>query len=205
MEIWRNGPVEDMHASRRGPSDAAMFAESTELHARAFEVVRSDDQAMALLDFEDFLPERSRVWAGTGGRILRDLGYGQLGAYDRHVKDRVNALLSLRKHTCVANPWGAYLLGRAVTHGREHLGMPDWPKIVDRVRLLLEDPSHPAWRGAEKGERAVNRMPESTPPLKELTALLLERPALLPVEVLEWLSDHFFYCAGPPYSRFAWE
>ena len=29
-EIWRNGPVEDMHSSRRGPSDAAMFAESTD-------------------------------------------------------------------------------------------------------------------------------------------------------------------------------
>ena len=35
IEVWRNGPVEAMHASRRGPTDAAMFAESTALHNEA--------------------------------------------------------------------------------------------------------------------------------------------------------------------------
>jgi len=35
VEVWRNSPVEDMHSSQRGPSDAAMFAESTALHTKA--------------------------------------------------------------------------------------------------------------------------------------------------------------------------
>jgi len=32
IDVWRNGPVEDMHCGKRGPDDAAMFAESTALH-----------------------------------------------------------------------------------------------------------------------------------------------------------------------------
>jgi hypothetical protein len=26
VDVWRNGPVEDMHCGKRGPDDAAMFA-----------------------------------------------------------------------------------------------------------------------------------------------------------------------------------
>ena len=35
IDVWRNGPVEDMHCGKRGPDDAAIFAESTSLHDRA--------------------------------------------------------------------------------------------------------------------------------------------------------------------------
>lgn len=31
-KVWRSSPLEDMHASRRGPSDGEMFAESAALH-----------------------------------------------------------------------------------------------------------------------------------------------------------------------------
>ncbi|WP_159944025.1 hypothetical protein [Nocardiopsis sp. FR6] len=205
VEVWRNGPVENIHASRRGPSDAAMFAESTTLHARALDVIRAENKAIALLDFERVLRDRSRVWAGTGGKTLRDLGYGHLGAYDQHLKNRVDTLLALHDHTCVTDPWGVYLIRRAVTYGRNHLGMPNWPRIVERLRVLLEDPEHPAWCGDGRGEQAVSEMPKSTPHPEELTALLLTRPSILPVEVLEWLSDHFLFCAGPPYSPHGWE
>ncbi len=205
IEVWRNGPVENMHASRRGPSDAAMFAESTTLYVRALDIMRAEDQAMALLNFERFLLDRSRVWAGTDGKTLRDLGYGHLGAYDQHLKERVDTLLALRDHTCVTDPWDVYLVRRAVTYGRDHLGMPNWPRVVERLRVLLEDPDHPAWYGDGRGAQAVSEMPKSTPRPKELTALLLTRPDLLPVEVLEWLSDHFLFCAGPPYSHREWE
>ncbi|MFE9244970.1 hypothetical protein [Nocardiopsis sp. NPDC006938] len=205
IEVWRNGPVENIHASRRGPSDAAMFAESTTLHARALDVTRAEDGATALLDFERLLLERSRVWAGTDGKTLRDLGYGHLGAYDQHLKGRVDTLLALRDHTCVNDPWDVHLVRHAITYGRDHLGMPNWPKIVERIRVLFENPDHPAWHGGERGAQAVSEMPKSTPPPEELTASLMTRPSLLPVEVLEWLSDHFLFCAGPPYSFRGWE
>ena len=41
---------------------------------------------------------------GTGGKTLRDLGYGFLGQYRRHVKDHINRLLDLGHHTCIADP-----------------------------------------------------------------------------------------------------
>jgi hypothetical protein len=35
IDVWRNGPVEDMPCGKRGPDDAATFAESTSLHEQA--------------------------------------------------------------------------------------------------------------------------------------------------------------------------
>ncbi|WP_326550243.1 hypothetical protein [Micromonospora sp. NBC_01813] len=74
IEVWRNGPVEDMHAGRRGPSDAAMFAESTALHGEAVKALTAVNRAPGLIDFEEHLLDRtgrgrarvarhSRIWA----------------------------------------------------------------------------------------------------------------------------------------------
>lgn len=204
IEVWRNGPVEDMHASRRGPSDAAMFAESTALHEKAIEVLTAERVVYALFDFENHLLDRARPWAGTGGRTLRDLGYGFLGQYARHVKDRTNALASFTDHTCVQNPLEVYLVNRALGFGRAHKGMPRWPIIVERIGTLLTDPNHPAWHKDDLGARTLAEMPQQTPPLDQLTAILLTSPFTLPDEVLEWLSSHLLFCAGPPYSL-VWE
>lgn len=140
----------------------------------------------------------------VGGSRLRDLGRGLLGHYDRHVKDRTNALLSLVDHTCVREPLQVYLVSRALTYGRQHKGMPDWALIVKRIGILLADPSHPAWRELSRGTQALAEMPPMTPPFDQLTATLLTKPSTLPVDVLEWLSDHLLHCAAPPYSQ-SWE
>jgi len=58
IEAWRNGPVEDMHSARRGPGDAAMFAESTSLHGKALEALTAGNRAFGLLDFEAHLLDR---------------------------------------------------------------------------------------------------------------------------------------------------
>lgn len=202
IEVWRNGPVEDMHSGRRGPSDAAMFAESTAVHDEAVKALTADDRNSGLLDFEQHLLDRVRPWAGTGGRSLRDLGYGFLGQYNRHVRDRVNALMNLGDHTCVDDPLQVYLVPRALMYGRDHKGMPGWRVIVERVGLLLADPQHPAWRG--RGARAVAEMPPQVQSVQQLAATLLTNPSTLPVDVLEWLSDHLLYCAAPPYGRSRW-
>ena len=103
IDVWRNGPVEDMHCATRGPSDAAMFAESTSLYDRAVKALAAGDRPTGLLEFEDHLLDRGRPWAGTGGKTLKELGYGFLGQYRRHVKDHINTLLDLSHHTCVAD------------------------------------------------------------------------------------------------------
>ncbi|MDX2974693.1 hypothetical protein [Kribbella solani] len=124
--VWRNSPVEDMHAGRRGPDDAAMFATSTELQAAAAKALRKDNRAWGLLDFEDYLLDRDRPWPVTAGRNLQDLGYGHLGTYQRHVKEQINVLLGLTKHVCVEDPLATYLIPRAIMYGRFHKGMPGW-------------------------------------------------------------------------------
>jgi hypothetical protein len=133
IEVWRNSPVENMHASRRGPSDAAMFAESTALHTMAVTALTAPRRTARLLDFEEHLLDRNRPWAGTGGRTLPDLGYGNLGDYRRHVKDRINALMALTDHTCVPAPLETYLIARALMYDRNHKGMPGWLIVVHRI------------------------------------------------------------------------
>ncbi|MCK2214021.1 hypothetical protein MF672_009500 [Actinomadura sp. ATCC 31491] len=121
------------------------------------------------------------------------------------MKDRTNALMGLVRHTCVDDPLEAYLVNRALGFGLEHKGMPGWRVIVERIGILLADPSHPAWHGSERSERALAEMPPSTPPVDHLAKVLLSAPYKLPLEVLDWLSDHLLFCAGPPYSIFRWE
>ncbi len=198
IDVWRNGPVEDMHCARRGPGDAAMFAESTSLHDQAVKALSAGDRPTGLLEFEDHLLDRGRPWAGTGGKTLNDLGYGFLGQYHRHVKDHINTLLDLSGHTCVADPHEPFLITTALKYGRHHKGMPKWPVIVERIRILLADPAHPAWGKDGTGAQALAETPRETP--EGLTASLLTAPSSLPLTVLEWLSHHLLCCAAPPYS-----
>ena len=198
IEAWRNSPVEDMHASERGLDDAAMFAESTALHGKAVEALTADNRVFGLLGFEDHLLDRTRPWAGTGGRNLYDLGYGHLGEYKRHVKGRTNAMISLNEHTCVRDPLEPYLVNRAFLYGREHLGMPGWLLIVERIGALLTDPAHPAWR--DTGTEALAEMPEEARSAEQLSASLLSTPYKLPPDVLKWLSRFLLHTAGPPYN-----
>ena len=200
IEVWRNGPVEDMHAGRRGPSDAAMFAESTALHASAVTALTAPNRKVGLLDFEEHLLDRDRPWAGTGGRTLPDLGYGFLGDYRRHVKDRINALMALADHTCVPAPLETYLIPRALMRGRDHMGMPGWLAIVHRIGVLLADPDHPQWRDDRRGYQALDELTAQVTSIGDLTAILLTNPSNLPQDVLDWLSDHLLYSAGPPYG-----
>ncbi|OLZ44684.1 hypothetical protein BS329_35865 [Amycolatopsis coloradensis] len=202
IEVWRNGPVEDMHAGRRGPSDAVMFAESTALHDVAVAALTAENRNFGLIDFEEHVLDRARPWAGAAGRTLQDLGYGFLGQYARHAKDRTNALMGLGDHTCVDDPLQPYLVRKAVMYGADHKGMPAWPLVVGRIGLLLSNPDHPAWRRSGRGRQALAEMPPQVQSICQLTEALVTSPSTLSVEVLEWLSGHFLYCAAPPYSGF---
>jgi hypothetical protein len=200
IEVWRSGPVEDMHAGRSGPGNAAMFAESTALHAFAVIALTAPNRKTGLRDFEAHLLDRERPWAGTGGRTLPDLGYGFVGHYRRHVKDRINELMALADHTCVPAPLETYLIPRAFMRGLDHKGMPGWPVIVDRIGVLLADPDHPRWGDDRRGHQALEELPAQVTSVGDLTATLLTNPSLLPQDVLEWLCRHLLYSAGPPYG-----
>ena len=184
VELWRNGPTESMHSNQRGPSDAAMFAESTDLQIQAVHALASPHRAIELLNFERHLLDRERPWAGTGGRTLRDLGYGHLGDYARHVKGRTNTMLGLvANHTCVDDPLEGHLVNTALMFGRNHKGMPGWTVIVKRIGILLEEPDHPAWRDNTRGVEVVTQMPPEIASIDTLIAALLDRPSYLSDEV----------------------
>jgi hypothetical protein len=94
--VWRNSPLEDMHAGGGlrglGPSDGEMFAESVALHRAAKAALPEE---FGLLEFEDHVLDRHRPWA-AGRRTLQEMGYGSLGAFTKHVRGRTNALLAIR-------------------------------------------------------------------------------------------------------------
>lgn len=62
-KAWRNSPVEDMHANRRGPSDGEMSAESVALDRVAADALANRTDR-PLLEFERHLLDRTRPWAG---------------------------------------------------------------------------------------------------------------------------------------------
>jgi hypothetical protein len=190
-----------MHAGRRSPDDAAMFATSTALHDEAVKALTAPDRVGGLLSFEDHLLDRGRPWPGTGGQTLTDLGYGHLGAYTRHVKEQTNLLITLARHTCVDDPLTTWLIPTALSYGRDHKGMPGWATIVKRIAVLLTEPDHPTWPDPESAVRALRDLPPHTLPIEQLTTRLLAAPATLPEPTLRWLSKHFLYCAAPPYSN----
>lgn len=188
--VWRNSPLEDMHAGGglrgRGPSDGEMFAESVALHRVAKAALPRE---FGLLEFEDHLLDRRRPWA-AGGRTLQEMGYGSLGAFTKHVRGRTNALLAIR------DDGYRLLLGYLILvtrlYGRDHYGMPRWTAIAGSVRELLLTPEHPAWLGdspRQAHDTALAVAPSGTPLPDALHRVLLDGPDTLPLPVLDWLAD----------------
>lgn len=190
--VWRNSPLEDMHAGGglrgRGPSDGEMFAESVSLHRIAKAAL---PRQSGLLDFEDHVLDRRRPWA-AGGRTLQDMGYGSLGAFTKHVRARTNALLAIRGDGY--RLLLGYLIMITRLYGRDHYGMPRWPAIAGSVRELLLTPEHPAWL-AQVRDTVLAVAPPGTPLPDALHRALLDGPDMLPLPVLDWLADRVMYPA----------
>jgi hypothetical protein len=195
-EVWRNSPLEDMHAGGGmrgcGPTDGEMFAESVALQRVGKAALPRE---YGLLEFEDHVLDRNRPWA-AGGRTLQEMGYGHLGAFRTHVRGRTNALLSLRRHGY--RLMFGYLVARTKFSGDDHYGMPRWPGIAVSVRELLLTPEHPAWLSdspTQRREEALAVAPTGTPPPDRLYRVLLDGPDKLPLAVLDWLTEQVMFNA----------
>ena len=190
--VWRNSPLEDMHAGGGlrglGPSDGEMFAESVALHRAAKAALPRE---FGLLEFEDHVLDRNRPWA-AGGRTLQEIGYGSLGVFTKHVRGRTNALLAIRDDGY--RLLLGYLIMVTRLYGRDHYGMPRWPAIAGSVRELLLTPGHPAWL-AQVRDTVLAVAPPGTPLLDALHRALLDGPDVLPLPVLDWLANRVMYPA----------
>jgi hypothetical protein len=181
--VWRNSPLEDMHAGKRGPSDGEVFAESVALQGVARAALIQGGSS-GLLAFEGHVLDRERPWA-AGGRTLQDMGYGHLGAFTRHVKQQIDVLMDIDEVYGKRTLHG-YLIMITAIYGRRHRGMPGWPGIVAGVRAVLENPEHPAWNG--HGRESITAAPAETPPPDQLCRILIDAPDKLPLSVFDWLT-----------------
>lgn len=143
LSVWRNGPIEDAHASRptsrrKALRDGTMFARNTWLTRQAFDVLGSDDP-FRLYTLEDLILDRDMVWPGCEG-TLKDFGWGFLGEIKKQAKQYIDMFRHFEKRL----PPDDFLLfagaPRIGTNSR-HYGMPKWPACVEAAmrRLRGED------------------------------------------------------------------
>lgn len=183
-KAWRNSPVEDAHASRRGPDDGQMMAESLHLHTVAHAELSRDASCSGLLAFERYVLDFERSWHGTA-RTVKDMLYGHLGEFRKHVKQQTNTLIGL------ANEGGSdVMLGFLCLftryYGRNHYGMPTWRSLVDASIDHLSHPTDPCWDG--RYHQAVQRLQAHFKgSWSELGKSLRERPQQLDPELLQAL------------------
>ncbi|MHB9864582.1 hypothetical protein [Streptomyces sp. YIM S03343] len=191
LSVWRNGPIEDAHASRptsrrKALHDGTMFARNTWLTRQAFDVLGSDDQ-FRLYELEDLVLDRDMVWPGCEGS-LTDFGWGFLGEIKKQVKQRIDMFRHFEKRL----PPEDFLVfagaPRIGTHD-DHYGMPKWPACVEAAMRRLCDEDEEFWH--TRGDLMTRIGPAPTPVTADLEAtrkLLLESPWELGAENLGWFA-----------------
>jgi hypothetical protein len=191
LSVWRNGPIEDAHASRptsrrKALHDGAMFARNTWLTRQAFDVLGSYDR-FRLYALEDLLLDREALWPGCDG-TLADFGWGFLGEIKKHVKQRIGMLRHFER---ILRPDDFLVFVGAPQIGTrdDHYGMPKWPACVDAAmrRLRGEDEDFlRTW-----GDLMIRIGPAPTAVTADLMTtgkLLLESPWELGAENLDWFA-----------------
>ncbi|MGI5405193.1 hypothetical protein ACQEV9_00205 [Streptomyces chartreusis] len=191
LSVWRNGPIEDAHASRptsrrKALGDGTMFARNTWLTRQAYDILGSDDR-FRLYRLEDLILDRDMIWPGCEG-TLTDFGFGFLGEIKKHVKQRIDMFTHFAKQL---QPDDFLLFAGAPRIGThdDHYGMPKWPACVEaavrRLQGVDEEFSH-AW-----GELMTRIGPAPTAVTEDLEAtrtLLLQSPWDLGAESLGWFA-----------------
>ncbi|MFI5966416.1 hypothetical protein ACIA8J_30190 [Streptomyces asoensis] len=189
--VWRNGPIENAHASRptsrrKALHDGTMFARNTWLTRQAFDVLGSDDQ-FRLYELEDLVLEREQVWPGCEGS-LADFGWGFLGDIKKHAKQRIDMLAHFEQRL---SPDDFLVFASAPWFGfrDDHYGMPRWPACVEAAagRLCGEDEEF--WRAEGDWMARIGPAPAAvTADLEATRELLLESPWELGAENLHWFA-----------------
>ncbi|MFC8131349.1 hypothetical protein [Streptomyces sp. NPDC057302] len=191
LSVWRNGPIEDAHASRptsrrKALPDGTMFARNTWLTRQAFDVLGSDDP-FRLYALEDLILDRDMVWPGCEG-TLKDFGWGFLGEIKKQVKQYIDMFRHFEKRL-PPDDFLVFAGAPRIGTSSRHYGMPKWPACVEaamrRLRGEDEDFLH------EWGDLMTRIGPAPAPVTADLGAirkLLLESPWELGDENLGWFA-----------------
>ncbi|MEV0281804.1 hypothetical protein AB0I22_36215 [Streptomyces sp. NPDC050610] len=176
-EVWREGPLDAIHAADDGPSDGEIFAQSVDLYrrARAALLAAQDNGPEALLAFVAVASDVSLPWAGGSRFALRTVSES-LTEFVQHIDDRVWFTAEVMRE----QGWRAGLLHRAasaVHKAPAHFGMPGWPGAVASAMVRLAVLDRPD-------------VPEALSDLATVEAALLEAPDRLGAYALDWLTEH---------------
>lgn len=189
--VWRNGPIEDAHASRptkrrRNLHDGVMFARNTWLTQQAFDTLESGKR-YRLLHLEDEILDREVVWPGCDG-TLTDFGWGFLGEIKKHVKRRIDVLMHIEEEL---SPDDFLVLAAAPQIGThdDHFGMPRWPIRVQAAVSRLRGEDEEFFREWDDLMTRIGPAPEAvTSDLDATEKVLLNAPWELGAEALNWFA-----------------
>ncbi|MCL6302969.1 hypothetical protein [Streptomyces kronopolitis] len=190
LSVWRNGPVEDAHASRltsrrKALRDGTMFARNTWLTRQGFDVLGSDDQ-FRLYELEDLVLDRDMMWPGCEG-TLTDFGWGFLGEIKKQVKQRIDMFRHFER---ILPPDDFLVFAGAPRIGtHDHYGMPKWAACVDAAIRWLRGEDEEFWHA--RGDLMTRIGPAPAPVTADLETtrrLLLESPWELGAGILEWFA-----------------
>jgi hypothetical protein len=189
--VWRNGPIEDAHASppskrRKNLHDGAMFAHNTWLTRQAFDALGSSEP-FRLLELEDVILDREAIWPGCDG-TLTDFGWGFLGEIKKHVKRRVDTLMHFEEQLS-RDDFLVFVAAPQLGAHDDHFGMPRWPVCVKAAMSRLRGEDEEFFRKRGDLMERIGPAPDAVASDLETTEkALLNAPWELGAEVLDWFA-----------------
>lgn len=173
VSLWRDSPLEQVHAEEGEISNAEMFRCSVATYRMVRHHVRPPELDWAALLEALIDPDRTL----PGGRTVGDLLDGRFEAFTAHVSDGVRV--------CQGSDVGRFLLAAAADAGRNWVhwyGTPWWPLAVDRLGQEADDAKSPgSLKCVALGIAGPTRAERS-----EVLEGLRSRPEDLSVPILNW-------------------
>lgn len=164
-KLWRNGPIEDVHASKGGPSDGQMLRMNTYMTFRiqaifdrwieSSQVSSLDDLTVAQL--EVLMTGLEELLESTAAKVAPDTTLGAVAGewvfeVIQNARDKTYAAKMLGTEIGAAPVIYAWVLeGR--TH-RDLWGTPEWPLIVTKFLKVLDEPDDAFWNGRYESRTA---------------------------------------------------
>ncbi|WP_105976000.1 hypothetical protein [Streptomyces geranii] len=171
---WRDGPLEEICETERGPGPGDLFAQGIDLYrrARAALLAARENGPEALLAFQAVAADVNLPWAGGSTFTLRGSGE-PTEEFVQNVDDRVWYTSKIMRD----QDWRTGVLQRATSAALTdvaHFGMPGWPAVVAAAldRLASLDRSE---------------APETLADLTAVEAALRDAPDRLGVDALDWI------------------
>ncbi|MFU8946204.1 hypothetical protein ACLRGF_05655 [Mycetocola zhadangensis] len=196
--IWRNGPIEEVHAVAGSLSDGAMFQINTWLtHTCRISVadwmtshplddiaqVREDSFVILLDALQHLMADPNQML--PHGRTLRSTAGRHLGTLLDDIDAKFHSMESIARDLSPASVI-YYKALEGFIHCQSWWGTPGWPPIVDGFVFLLNDPDATHWHG--RHNRLASR-PAEVADEGELATALKTSPWALSESACDWLAS----------------